>query len=39
MTANIVRLIQAIHAAVDRPPVALAALFHKQDSALLDEVA
>jgi hypothetical protein len=37
MTANIFRLIQAIHAASDRSPAALAALFRKHDSELLDE--
>jgi mannose-6-phosphate isomerase-like protein (cupin superfamily) len=37
MTANIFRLIQAIHVAGDRSPAALAALFRKHDSELLDE--
>lgn len=37
MTANIFRLIQAIHAAPDRSPAALAALFRKYDSELLEE--
>jgi hypothetical protein len=37
MTANIFRLIQPIHAASDRSPAALAALFRKHDSELLDE--
>jgi uncharacterized cupin superfamily protein len=37
MTANIFRLIQAIHAASDRSPAALAALFRKHDSELLEE--
>jgi oxalate decarboxylase/phosphoglucose isomerase-like protein (cupin superfamily) len=37
MTASIFRLIQAIHAASDRSPAALAALFRKYDSELLEE--
>jgi mannose-6-phosphate isomerase-like protein (cupin superfamily) len=37
MTVNIFRLIQAIHAASDRSPAALGALFRKHDSELLDE--
>jgi mannose-6-phosphate isomerase-like protein (cupin superfamily) len=35
MTPNIYRLIQAIHAAQDRSPAALKALFQKHDSELL----
>jgi len=35
MTANILRLIQEIHAMQDRNPVALAAVFEKFDSTLL----
>lgn len=36
MTANIHRLIEAIHAAADRSPAALKTLFAKYDSELLD---
>ena len=36
MTANIYRLIQKIHAAKDRTPPALRAVFAKYDSELLD---
>ena len=36
MTPNILRLIQAIHAAQDRSPAALRALFRKYDSDLAD---
>lgn len=35
MTANIHRLIQAIHAAADRSPAAMRALFHNHGSELL----
>jgi hypothetical protein len=35
MTPNIHRLIQAIHAAQDRSPAALKALFRQHDSELL----
>ena len=37
MTANIFGLIQAVHAASDRSPAALAALLRRYDSELLDE--
>ncbi len=37
MTANIFGLIQAVHAASGRSPAALAALFRRYDSELLDE--
>jgi oxalate decarboxylase/phosphoglucose isomerase-like protein (cupin superfamily) len=37
MTSNIYRLIQGIHAMVERTPAALASLFGKYDSKLLDE--
>jgi mannose-6-phosphate isomerase-like protein (cupin superfamily) len=37
MTANIYRLIQAIHAAQDRTPPALRALFQQFDSELVDK--
>ncbi len=36
MTANIMRLIQEIHAMTDRNPAALCAVFLKYDSELLD---
>jgi mannose-6-phosphate isomerase-like protein (cupin superfamily) len=36
MTANIFQLIQEIHAMKERTPAALAALFQKHDSQLLD---
>jgi mannose-6-phosphate isomerase-like protein (cupin superfamily) len=36
MTPAILRLIQSIHAATDRSPVAMAALFAAHDSALVD---
>jgi mannose-6-phosphate isomerase-like protein (cupin superfamily) len=37
MTPNIYRLIQAIHAASDRSPAALRALFREHDADLCDE--
>jgi len=37
MTPNVYRLIQAIHAASDRSPAALVALFRKYDAELCDE--
>ena len=36
MTANIHRLIQAIHAMPDRTPAALKAVFERHDSELID---
>ncbi|UWZ84176.1 cupin domain-containing protein [Occallatibacter riparius] len=36
MTPTILRLIQSIHAATDRSPAAMAALFAQHDSALVD---
>jgi hypothetical protein len=36
MTPTILRLIQSIHAATDRSPAAMAALFAEHESALVD---